>query len=534
MTRDTNPFETNQLNLRPREPWATPAPQRRYAHPLVGALAILLGLSLGLTVLYGLFRAAQWLYAERVLPNTYVLGIDVSGLTLDQATTVLSEATAPVYEGMLALDAGDCVYEVPWHDAGMLYDPRATAKAAFMIGHESADLDPRRWLRLLRSRHDIPPVYSLDPERTREMLTMAGPALAVEPCPSTLALEGGKVVVNPGQPGRELAIEATLANIVGRASGGDPTQPVAMVFRDIPPAPVDTSAIQKQVDDMISREIIVQTYDLLEDRTYRWRLGRDTLASWVALRPLTNEQGNPTALEVGIAESAVAATVERLSDELGEGRGFRPLEAVPALMEAHAAGGGMVTLYMSHSPGEYTVQAGDTAQEIASRHGMPLWTLQQANPDLDLEALSIGQRLVIPSQDVLTPLMPVPEKRIVISVGQRRLRAYEHGELLWDWPVAVGRESSPTQTGVFQVLDKQEMAYASLWDLHMPHFIAVYEAGPGFYNGIHALPILSSGYRLWERALGTDASYGCIVLGVAEAEQLYHWAELGIPVVIDP
>ncbi|MGC9359667.1 MAG: L,D-transpeptidase family protein [Anaerolineae bacterium] len=532
MTTQTDPIESDQI--RERGPESPPDSQRRYAHPLVGVLAILLGLSLGLAILYALLRGAQRLYAERILPNSYALGIDLSGLTLDQATALLSEASAPPYEGMLLLDAGDRIYEVPWHDAGMLYSPRATAKAALRLGHEPADLHPRRWLRLLQARHDIPPVYELDPDLARELLTMAAPALAVKPGPSMLSLEESNVTVVPGEPGRQLAIEATLANIVGRASEGDPAQPVAMVFRDVPPASIDISAIQDQVDDMVSREIIVETYDLVQDRTYRWQLGHDTLVSWITLHPLTDEQGNPTAVKVAIAESAVAATVQRLSDELGDDRGFRPQKAIPALMAAHSAGGGTVTLYLSHSPGSYAVISGDTAEAIASRHGMPLWALQQANPNVDLEALRIGQELVIPSQDVLTPLMPVPEKRIVVSVSQRRLRAYENKQLLWDWPVAVGRESSPTQTGAFQVLDKQESAYASLWDLHMPHFIAVYEAGPGFYNGIHGLPLLSSGYRLWEGALGTDASYGCIVLGTDEAAQLYQWAEPGVPVIIEP
>ena len=94
-------------------------------------------------------------------------------------------------------------------------------------------------------------------------------------------------------------------------------------------------------------------------------------------------------------------------------------------------------------------------------------------------------------------------------------------------------KDSPTHTGVFQVLDKQENAYASLWDLWMPHFIAIYAAGPDFHNGFHGLPTLSSGRRLWEGLLGSPASYGCIILGLEEAETLYAWAEVGVVVSIE-
>ncbi len=39
--------------------------------------------------------------------------------------------------------------------------------------------------------------------------------------------------------------------------------------------------------------------------------------------------------------------------------------------------------------------------------------------------------------------------------------------------------------GVFQVYSHELNAYASKWDLSMPHFLGIYEAAPGFTNGIH-------------------------------------------------
>jgi len=67
----------------------------------------------------------------------------------------------------------------------------------------------------------------------------------------------------------------------------------------------------------------------------------------------------------------------------------------------------------------------------------------------------------------------------------------------------------------------------------MPNWLGIYWAGTA-ENGIHALPILSNGERLWGGVLGSRASYGCIVLGVREAEALYNWAEVGTPVTITP
>jgi lipoprotein-anchoring transpeptidase ErfK/SrfK len=37
---------------------------------------------------------------------------------------------------------------------------------------------------------------------------------------------------------------------------------------------------------------------------------------------------------------------------------------------------------------------------------------------------------------------------------------------------------------------------------------------------------------LWDGYLGTPVSYGCIILGITEAQQLWDWAEIGVPVDI--
>ena len=107
------------------------------------------------------------------------------------------------------------------------------------------------------------------------------------------------------------------------------------------------------------------------------------------------------------------------------------------------------------------------------------------------------------------------------------MRVYERDSLLHDWPVSTGMENSPTCTGTFQILNKEEQAYARQWDLWMPHFLAIYRVGGETTNGIHALPILASGQRLWEGALGSPASYGCIVLGIQEASPDMEWAAQG-------
>ena len=136
------------------------------------------------------------------------------------------------------------------------------------------------------------------------------------------------------------------------------------------------------------------------------------------------------------------------------------------------------------------------------------------------------------SRYVLFPLPLITGQRIVIDISEQHLYAYEGETLVYSFIGSTGIASSPTITGTFQILSKDEHAYASSWDLWMPHFMGIYRAGPDFTNGIHALPTLSSGIRLWEGTLGRPVSYGCIVIGLGEAASLYEWARLGTLVVI--
>lgn len=121
-------------------------------------------------------------------------------------------------------------------------------------------------------------------------------------------------------------------------------------------------------------------------------------------------------------------------------------------------------------------------------------------------------------------------KYILVDISDQHLYAYSGSELTYSFVASTGLHNA-TARGVFSVLSKIPNAYGATWDIWMPNWLGIYWAG-GLQNGIHALPILPSGARLWAGYLGSPVSYGCVVLGVEESQLLYDWAELGTPVEI--
>jgi len=122
-------------------------------------------------------------------------------------------------------------------------------------------------------------------------------------------------------------------------------------------------------------------------------------------------------------------------------------------------------------------------------------------------------------------------KHIEIDISKQRLTAWDGDNLIYSFVCSTGRSGTPTKLGRFSVISKLPEAYGSAWDLRMPYWMGIYWAG-GSENGIHGLPILSSGQTLWSGYLGQRVSYGCVVLDTWAAKQLYEWAEIGTEVII--
>jgi len=126
---------------------------------------------------------------------------------------------------------------------------------------------------------------------------------------------------------------------------------------------------------------------------------------------------------------------------------------------------------------------------------------------------------------------PIPNKRIEVDISEQHFYAYESDTLVYSFVCSTGEPGRDTAPGRYQVLDKIPMAYASTWNLKMPYWLGIYWSGT-LENGIHALPILPNGQKLWDGYLGQRVSYGCVILSTEDAKIIYDWAEIGTPVII--
>lgn len=516
-----------------RHPAVQPARQQRPArtHPRYTLRASIVGIITGLVVfslLAGLMVAGGYLYFQvfgLILPGVHVGDLYLSGMATSDATGVLNSAWNG--QGEISIAVGDREWKAPLADFGLTLDAAATAQRASDIGHGgSIPVELADTVYSVLRGWSIEPVMAFDPETARAGLTRWAETINLLPEDASLQLQGGEVVAVPGKVGYTLDVEATLA-----ALNADPGFPLKqgylpLVLTPVAPRITDVSAGVEEARELLAAPLPVIAYDAITDESFQFTAQPEQIAGWLTVQAA--DDGPHVAVDDGKAITYMAEIGATLSD----GRFIDPTRNAGvisnALMEDQPA-----WLVISHPPTTYTVQSGDTLTSIAWDQGIPLWLIMGANPDIEAGVIGYGQTISIPSKDVLTPLPIIPGKRIVLSIADQHLWAYENGNEVHSFVISTGIDRSPTQPGVFQVQTHEESAYASIWNLYMPHFMGIYQASSDFWNGFHGLPTAANGNVLmWADRLGRPASYGCIILDLDEGETLYNWADDGVVVEI--
>ncbi len=502
------------------------APRKKTNHTLpwlivgieAGILAVMLiGAVVGLGVV--LFYST-----ERILPGVTAFGVELGALDVDRAAAALRAAWL---EEALTMRDGARTWQVAPANLGLSMDAAETAARAQRVGRGEDGL--MEGLASLFGGHEAHAAVTIDLAKARVGLENLAAYVNVPAEDARLRIDGTEVYPVPAAPGRVLDIERLLSDLAVRQAAALYKGVLDLPMVETAPDITDVSAAVAQAQQLVGEPFHINAYDPFKDELVHWTVAPETVGGWLAAG--RREDGRQVV--VSLEEEGPTAHLQEAAAALGEGRTLDIGESLAQMRAAVAAGELSATLRIRSTPTQYTVQHGDTFMAIARRFGIPALYLRDANPNIDPRSLHAGDVVSIPSRDMMLPLPLVLGKRIVIDIGDLRMYVYEHGQLIQNWGTSTGIDDSPTLTGVFQIQTHEELAYASNWDLWMPHFMGIYEAAPGFMNGIHGLPKRGGHTLVWRDALGSyRTSYGCIILGLEEAAWLFNWAEEGVVVEI--
>jgi LysM repeat protein len=489
------------------------------------ALAGSLGLLVLLIIAIGAVLAS--LYAgDRIMPGVASLGLDLGGKHKNEAVALLQRNWAA---RTIILDTGEATWSVSLATLGMSLDAQATVDLAHRQGRSLAAL---KGMLTGRDSLQISPVWQLDPAAGEANLQVLAAQFEVAPINAGLSVVDGRAQATPPVWGRRVDIAASLARLARQGDQVIAQGRLYLVMAPVEPAMTDMNGLVAQADQLLAHPLAIYLYDPITNERHRLEVGPEVWGAWLWLGV---DPGDATRLHWDLSHERAAAYLDDQVARLGSDRHLKLDEALAAVTGAIQAQRLGVSVRLYHAGRQHTVQPGETLSSIAYETGMPYPWIQQANPGLG-DTLSVGQVVTIPSPDALLPLPVVENKRIVVSLDQQRMWAYENDALKWEWPVSTGIDSSPTSPGVFQIQTHEPNAYASNWDLWMPHFMGIYRPVPSsdFMNGFHGFPTRGGSTLLWTGDLGHPVTYGCILISSANATTLYEWAEAGVVVEVRP
>jgi hypothetical protein len=467
---------------------------------------------------------------DRILPGVYVGDLDLSWRPIAEAEQII-DMTWNQQDEIQVIDLQDP--DRSWIDNastfGLSVDAASIAQVAYQQGRGGRGIGSvQDLMNTLRIGSRVDYLVSLDVVQAKYALEMWAERVYIPSEDDQISLHGRDIHTVEAKDGKRVDVLSSLDLMI--------KDPVSIrIDHQMIPLVMDSIAAQRREMDhaldnltnIVSREISLRAYDPVSDEKLHWAPNDEEFEQWIRIADSSD------AFSIDLHKEKIRTYVANLSTSLGPER-FLDIEQATQLLMDQMIGIGSEydPVFIEYLPSLYVVQPGDNLVSISFQIGMPYWKLYEVNPDLAQTGLIIGEALVVPPRDDMLDLPIIRDKRIVISILEQRMWVYEHDELLYEHVISTGIPSSPTLPGIFQVNSHFENAYASIWDLYMPHFMGIYDAVPGLTNGIHGLPLLASGRRLWADVLGNPASYGCIILDLEAAEQLYFWAEEGVVVEI--
>ena len=164
---------------------------------------VLLGIGLTLVVLVGLFVVAQWALADKVARGTTAAGVEIGGLSADEATTELEAGLAARLSSPIVVEAGGSTAQIDPADAGLAVDAAATVDG--LVGF---DLAPAHLWHTLVGGDTVAPVVTVDDAALDAEIAAAAQALSVEPVDGTVVFADGQVTATDAVPGSDVDVAA--------------------------------------------------------------------------------------------------------------------------------------------------------------------------------------------------------------------------------------------------------------------------------------------------------------------------------------
>ncbi|MFN8410986.1 MAG: VanW family protein [Anaerolineales bacterium] len=249
----------------------------------------------------------QLAYAGRIFPGVSVAGVDLSGLSPNDAALKLSQTLSYPNTGKLLFRDGDRMWVASPSELGMVFDPSASALAAYHLGREGGLFGALNGqIQASGLGIDVAPVIIFDQRVAYVYLQSIATQIDQPVVEATLRLEGTNVLAQPGQVGRLLNLDATLIYLGAQLQTFRDGE-VPLVVQEAAPKLLDVSSQAEAARRMISQPLTIAVPNFREGDPGPWTFDIPVVANMLGVNVVqTNGQYqmqvglNPTDLRVAL------------------------------------------------------------------------------------------------------------------------------------------------------------------------------------------------------------------------------------------
>ena len=239
-------------------------------------------------VLYGLLIIAivfNLVYAKKIIPGVKIAGIDVGGMTFENAKKVLEENEKNIPEE-LKLKFEDEEFPLKRSDIGLTYDWEDSVVRCFDVGRSgNFFIDTKDKISALFKGLSIPASYDYDDDSFGIKLSVIRREINLEPQNSKFYFEDGKLSISPSSNGRELLEEDFHKDInlsFGSLDFSDKIIPVQIIEPEI--MEKDIELFRGIIEEIIYEDLVIN----FEEK--KWTLDSEKILNLISFEKSEKEK----------------------------------------------------------------------------------------------------------------------------------------------------------------------------------------------------------------------------------------------------
>lgn len=281
-------------------------------------LVIIFGLGLFAFLLSALLVGFHITYLDRIYPGIRVGWVDVSGLTIPEATQLLESELVYPQQGRVLLQDGSQSWTAAPSQLGLFLGAEYNATLAYQIGREGSAFS--RLADQFEAWYwgtNLPHSMLFDARIANHYLKGIAAQVDTPTVEASLSISGTDVVVYPGQIGRTLAIPENLTLIQATVESlldGE----INLIITESPPVILDASQQAEIAEQILSESLVLRLPDAGEGDPGPWRFGREELAKMLVIERVTTAEGQ--AYQVSLSSQVLRSFLESIAPNLYQGK----------------------------------------------------------------------------------------------------------------------------------------------------------------------------------------------------------------------